>query len=161
MAIVTTSMTKDFQFIDWDGRPGWNGEFVFSAEPGTLLAYGQKDIRKGRGGVDGYQICLPDGSLPVIGDALAAELRHMPLEKRWRTVAQKALDKAVNRPTESYKMADWEKTRNANAARYSAMLGISNPVTALLAEALGLGETPAQTSATPDIPVIDVSGFGV
>ena len=40
-AIVTTSMTKDFSFIDWDGRPGATGEFCFEAPVGTLLAYGQ------------------------------------------------------------------------------------------------------------------------
>lgn len=82
MAIVTTSMTKDFSFIDWDGRPGSVGEFNFDAAPGTLLAYGQKDIRKGRGGVDGYQICMPDGSMPAIGDSLAQDLRKLPAADR-------------------------------------------------------------------------------
>lgn len=78
MAFVHNSLTKDFTFIEWDGRPGCAGEFNFEAEPGTLLAYGQKDIRKGRGGVDGYQICMPDGSLPFV-TSYAAELRKMEL----------------------------------------------------------------------------------
>ena len=77
------SMTKDFSFINRDGRrPGMTGEFCFEAPVGTLLAYGQKDIRKGRGGVDGYRICMPDGSMPAIVDALARELRKLPEAER-------------------------------------------------------------------------------
>ena len=47
MAIVTTSMTKDFSFIDWDGRPGSVGEFCFDAPVGTLLAYGREGHPQG------------------------------------------------------------------------------------------------------------------
>lgn len=88
MAKLTTSLTKDFEFIDWDGRPGSAGEFNFSAEPGTLLAYGQKDIRKGRGGVDGYQICMPDGSLPKVSDTSVMELRKLPTSDRPKAFAR-------------------------------------------------------------------------
>ena len=94
MAIITTSMTKDFTFLDWDGRPGYAGEFSFSAEPGTLLAYGQKDIRKGRGGVDGYQMCMPDGTLPTVGDATARDLRKLPLAERAAALAVVVIAKA-------------------------------------------------------------------
>ena len=82
MAIITTSTTKDFSFIDWEGRPGSSGEFSFTAEPGTLLAYGQKDFRKGRGGIDGYQICLPNGTMPVISDTPARKLNKLPISER-------------------------------------------------------------------------------
>ena len=82
MAVITTSTTKDFSFIDWEGRPGRRGEFSFFAEPGTIVAYGQKDLRKGRGGVDGYQICMPDGWMPTITDATARVLRKLPVSER-------------------------------------------------------------------------------
>lgn len=87
MAILTTSTTKDFSWLQWEGRPGCSGEFSFSAEPGTLLAYGQKDIRKGKGGVDGYQICMPDGTLPVISDETARAANKLPIGKRVGYVA--------------------------------------------------------------------------
>lgn len=87
MAILTTSTTKDFSWLQWEGRFGCSGEFSFSAEPGTLLAYGQKDIRKGKGGVDGYQICMPDGTLPVISDETARAANKLPIGKRVGYVA--------------------------------------------------------------------------
>lgn len=92
MARVITSTTKDFTFIDWEGRPGSVGQFSFTAEPGTILAYGQKDIRKGRGGVDGYQICMPDGTLPPISDSAALELRKMPLPERIPAAARRKIE---------------------------------------------------------------------
>ena len=155
MAIVTTSLTRDFAFLDWDGRPGHAGEFTFEAKPGTLLAYGQKDIRKGRGGVDGYRICMPDGSLPGCS-ASAMELRKMSHEQRWRTMAQKFLDAAMARPSSDYAAVEWAKTRNADSARYSAMLGIDDPIMIQTAEAFGLVDTPQATSAAPDM-----SAFGL
>lgn len=93
MAKVNNSLTKDFDFIDWDGRPGSVGEFNFSADPGTLLAYGQKDIRKGRGGVDGYQICMPDGTLPKLPDSDVMILRKLPIEARCNKFARLVLEK--------------------------------------------------------------------
>jgi hypothetical protein len=159
MAIVTTSLTANFTFLDWDGRWGQAGEFSFDAEPGTLLAYGQKDIRKGRGGVDGYQICMPDGSLPTCS-GMAAELRKMTPEARWRKVAQKLLDKALTPPpATSWNYAAWAETRNEKAERYSVMLGIANPITAVIADALGLIDHP--TVEVPQAVEIDVSAFGI
>lgn len=81
-AKLTTSMTKDFEFIEWDGRAGSAGEFNFEADPGTILAHGQKDIRKGRGGVDGYKICMPDGTMPSVSDEQVMRLRKLPTDQR-------------------------------------------------------------------------------
>lgn len=83
MAITAAdSLTKNFTFLDWDGRPGCAGEFNFDVPIGTILAYGQKDLRKNRGGVDGYQLAMPDGTLPIISDTEAQKLRKMPLVNR-------------------------------------------------------------------------------
>ena len=155
MAIVTTSLSRDFEFVDWDGRPGMAGEFSFSAEPGTLIAYGQKDIRKGRGGVDGYQICLPDGTMPTC-HGLAAELRKLPLEARWRRYAESRLAYAAGpRPNES--AWEWEKNRNQLAARYSAMLGVPDPLMTEHAAALGLVDSPP----APNTVSVGMDAFGL
>lgn len=111
MAIITTSATKDFTFVDWEGRNGCAGEFCFDAEPGTLLAYGQKDIRKGRGGIDGYQICMPDGTMPGLYGCNVSDLRRMPLPQRVASVATAALavaekDAAEVAPVASNRLAD-------------------------------------------------------
>lgn len=82
MAIIGTSMTKNFTFLDWNGRNGCAGEFAFSADAGTIVAYGQKDHRKGRGGVDGYQICMPDGTLPILTDSQVLALLKLPVGER-------------------------------------------------------------------------------
>jgi hypothetical protein len=154
MAVVGTSLSKDFEFLQWDGQPGCAGAFTFDAVPGTLLAYGQRDTRKGRGGVDGYQLAMPDGSLPTV--AYAAELRPLPLEARWRLVAERKLAWAVTPPTSKYEWDEWVRLRHRMAARYSAMLGVPNPVLAACAKALGLVDAPVVAA-----PVIDVTGFGL
>lgn len=156
MAIVSDSLTRGFDFLTWDGQPGHSGQFYFRAEPGTLLAHGQKDLRKQRGGIDGYQICMPDGSLAAC-DSHAGDLLHMPLEARWRKMAQILLDKAVNRPEYEWQVPEWSKTRNERAARYSAMLGVPNPVMAEIADALGLIDHPA----APAAPTISMDAFGL
>jgi len=53
-------LTKDYEFLPWDGSQGSEGIFEFRAEPGQIIAHGQKDLRKGRGGIDGYYICYVD-----------------------------------------------------------------------------------------------------
>ena len=141
-AIVTTSMTKDFSFIDWDGRPGATGEFCFEAPVGTLLAYGQKDIRKGRGGVDGYQICMPDGWMPTLGDDLARDARKLPAEERCAFVAARAIANKESKIAEyagkegQYYIDETAKLRAA-IERWSAFL-------------------PVAAAA----PVVDMAGFG-
>ncbi len=134
MAIVGKSMTKEFQFIDWNGRPGNAGEFCFDAEPGTILAYGQKDIRKGRGGVDGYQICMPEGTLPTCSDATVLALLKLPVLERVAVFAARALKSAeaeISAITPDM-LADgyWDQAGQlrkvadcqARIARYSALL---------------------------------------
>lgn len=68
-------LTKDFDFVPWDGRPGDSGIFEFEAIPGQIIAHGQKDLRKNRCGIEGYYIAMPDGTLRSTGypepDAMA------------------------------------------------------------------------------------------
>ena len=80
----------------------------------------------------------------------------MSPEHRWRAVARQKLDYAVNRPTEEWRVPEWEKVRNVMAEKYSAMLGVPNPITAAIAEVLGL------TESTPvvDVPV-NMEAFGL
>jgi hypothetical protein len=58
-----TLKIEDFQ--DWTGRPGMPGEFRLTANPLAVLAQGQKDHRKNRGGVDSYGLVVPgaDGNV--------------------------------------------------------------------------------------------------
>ena len=99
MAKLDKLMTREFLFLDWNGRPGCAGEFNFEAEPGTILAYGQKDHRKGRGGVDGYQICMPDGSMLRVTDKTVLQLLKLPLPDRVvafvKTVIESTQDEAL------------------------------------------------------------------
>jgi hypothetical protein len=142
MAIVTTSMTKDFSFIDWDGRPGSVGEFNFDAAPGTLLAYGQKDIRKGRGGVDGYQICMPDGSMPAIGDSLAQDLRKLPVTDRSAVAAARII------AAKKAKLAEYSDKQNPYYIAETAKLAAS------------IEHYRTFLPTTPAAAVIDLAGFG-
>lgn len=73
-------LTKDYVFVPWDGIPGHVGIHEFEAEPGQIIAYGQKDHRKNRGGIDGYMICLPDGSLAELRGAM--EYRNLSFAER-------------------------------------------------------------------------------
>ena len=114
MAFVSATITKDFRFIDWDGRSGQAGEFCFDAEPGTILAYGQKDIRKGRGGVNGYQICMPDGTLPGFSsDADARNINKLPISERCLAYAKLRIETAETKlaatPDSSY-ADEWRVT---------------------------------------------------
>jgi hypothetical protein len=115
----------------------------------------------GKGGVDGYQICLPDGTAPTLSSPFAAELLSMAPEARWREFAKRKLNYATKHPaagTDSYKIREWEAGRNEMAAIYSAMLGVANPVMAAAAEALGLVEPAKQETPTSSAP--DLSAFG-
>lgn len=82
-AILETSSTQNFTFLVWDGRPGYDGEFCFTADPGTLLASGQKDTRKNRGGIDSYGICRKNGEIHWnIADSSVRELLRLPVDQR-------------------------------------------------------------------------------
>lgn len=156
LAIVTTSPTKDFEFIDWSGRWGCAGEFVFNAEPGTMLAHGQKNFRKGRGGVDGYQICMPDGTLPCIPNSWAAELRKLSHESRWRRAAQWLLDRAV---TEYRNPGQYERVKRIDRAdHWARVLGIQSPIMADIADALGLIDHPAAAEQVQS-PAVSMEAF--
>ena len=99
MAVITTSTTKDFSFLEWEGRNGCAGDYTFDAEPGTLLAFGQKDIRKGRGGVSGYRICMPDGKLVRPADLKLDVIDLRKMKPAARVVAvQNAIDAAAPKP---------------------------------------------------------------
>ena len=52
-----------YQFGDWLGRSGDSGELSVQVEPGDVVAHGQKDIRKGRGGADDIGVVQHDGSV--------------------------------------------------------------------------------------------------
>lgn len=147
MAIVTTSMTKDFSFINWDGRPGMTGEFCFEAPVGTLLAYGQKDIRKGRGGVDGYQICMPDGSMPTIGDALARDLRKLPEAERPAVAAAGIIAAKETKITEYTRLSP----TMANGSYYIAEIAKLKTSIEHYRSFLPVAQAP---------PVVDMAGFG-
>lgn len=59
LAIVDPNTLKDFDFQPWVGD--WRGgEHRFKAPMLTVLAQGQKDHRKGRGGTDYYGIVVPN-----------------------------------------------------------------------------------------------------
>ena len=161
LAIVTTSLTKDFEFIDWSGRWGCAGEFAFAAEPGAMLAYGQKDLRKNRGGVDGYQICMPDGSLPGIPDEWAAGLRKLSPDARWQAAARKLLDRAVSEYRQS-RAQNWNpdgyQKPMARADRWSRVLGVQSPIMADIADALGLIDHPAAAEQVQS-PAVSMEAF--
>lgn len=80
-------LTKDYTFVAWDGTAGSEGVFEFEAEPGQIVAYGQKDIRKNRGGIDGYKLCgakklydfstLPFSAMDLRGLSFDARLQKL------------------------------------------------------------------------------------
>jgi hypothetical protein len=150
-AFVTTSLSKDFAWIEWTGRPGYAGEFRFDAEPGAMIARGQKDNRKGRGGVDRYVVLMPNGgwvNTQEVGESEAGLLRMEP-EQRWRAVADERL---------AYWTCRLAKDSNAAArtARYAAMLGVADPAMQHAAKALGLVEEKA-----PAIVTVSMDAFGL
>ena len=57
----------------------------------------------------------------------------------------------------AWKVIEWEKTRNADAKRYSTMLGVPNPIMSVVAEALGLTETPTP----PKSVAVSMEAFGL
>ncbi len=162
-AFVTTSLTKDFDFIDWDGRPGGAGEFSFEAEPGTMIARGQKDIRKGRGGVDNYYILMPDGTAENVANLSKrdSEIRKMSEEARWQYAAMDLLEKAVLTVRPGYVNGVWlrdgiKESNYPAAARFSKMLGIPDPLMARCAKDLGLVAEPA-----PETVAVSMDAFGL
>lgn len=53
----------EYTFGDWFGTAGGEGELSIEVEPGDVIATGQKDNRKGRGGADHIGVVQPDGTV--------------------------------------------------------------------------------------------------
>jgi len=173
LAEVTTHLTKDFAFIDWDGTPGHAGEHRFEAEPGTLLAAGQKDHRKGRGGVDGYKMCWPDGgvrSLPE--DAARKLLKVADLNQRWQQRAAERIEEIAeernrmvrdvsgrSRAYYSYEFqkiaSAWEYIESYVVMLQRAGVFVENPLAARTARDLGLVAEPAPVAC----PAVGMEAF--
>jgi len=51
----------EYIFGSWLGQPGQSGELSIEVAPGDVIATGQKDHRKGRGGADHVGVIQPDG----------------------------------------------------------------------------------------------------
>lgn len=154
-AFLTDALNRNFEFIDWDGRAGYEGQFIFDAEPGAMIARGQKDNRKGRGGVDAYYIVLPDATLlstSAVKSSDATLLRLAP-EDRWRVCAKERLDYWKERISSDAKSA-------INCAKYARLLGVPNPHAQVMAEGLGL-VAPSSATAQCSTVSLDISAFGV
>jgi hypothetical protein len=145
LARVKTSLTKDFEFIDWQGQQGQAGEFVFEALPGEMVAEGQKDHRKGRGGVDECRILLPNGNNVETSklDLPDSRLLRMDPTSRWVYAAKERLRFWLG-TTDPRKSADrWRLVRE-----YSLVLGIPNPLMAQAAQDLGLITPTSEPAVT-------------
>ena len=134
LAIVSTHLTEDFTWVDWQGSAGKAGMFVFEAEPGTITAEGQKDHRKNRGGVDEYRIWLPNGDNVETSRLVLPEARllEMPLAERWKYAARVRLDHWANSP-QANSAVRWK-----SVAKYSKLLGVADPLMTQAADAFGL-----------------------
>lgn len=53
----------EYVFGDWLGSPGRSGELGIDVEAGDVIATGQKDHRKGRGGPNNIGVVQPDGTV--------------------------------------------------------------------------------------------------
>ena len=73
----TESRKGEFKFGEWVGRIGGEGELYIKAEPGDIIATGQKDFRKPRNSAPDYYIVTAEGNLDFIGDnPVEARKRH-------------------------------------------------------------------------------------
>lgn len=52
-----------YEFGNWLGQQGDEGELSIEIQPGDVVATGQKDLRKGRGGADAIGVVQHDGSV--------------------------------------------------------------------------------------------------
>ena len=68
----STNNQGDFKWGEWVGRPGDSGLLILDAEPGDIVARGQKDFRKMRNSApDWYQLGA-DGKLESLSDKVSA-----------------------------------------------------------------------------------------
>ena len=131
---------KDFRWGEFQGRNGEAGVLSIEAHPGALIAEGQKDIRKGRGGVDRYYLAMPNGCLWY--GLLSTEAEA----KRWAKAGWKAY--AEHRLTHDVE----------SGVRYACarMLGVQCPLDAIAADAFGLTTAPAKPT-----PSVSMDAFGL
>lgn len=160
LGVVTDHLREGFTFIDWQGDKwkGTKGEFVFDAQPGTVYAYGQKDHRKGRGGVDGYLLAMPNGQLANVPDHLHVVMfvRATPA-KRIQLVADHWFEHFSKSETVYTGQGPRKVIQYAKLDKWAKICGRDNPVAVAVCELFGL-RTPTPAAA----PVIDLSGaFGV
>lgn len=75
IARVTFPTAKgEFAFGEWVGQPGDPGLLVVDAEPGDIVARGQKDLRKPRNSAPDYYVVGETGELSGIDKADAYRL---------------------------------------------------------------------------------------
>jgi hypothetical protein len=72
----STNRKGDFKFGDWVGKIGGEGECYVTAEPGDIIAHGQKDFRKPRNSAPDYYFVEADGTLTHIGDNPVAARKY-------------------------------------------------------------------------------------
>ena len=60
----------DFSWGDWTGDHynGGEGILTIDADPGDIIAHGQKDFRQPKNSAPDFEIVEPDGSLTYLGD---------------------------------------------------------------------------------------------
>ena len=71
IALVTfdTASKANFKFGTWIGELGYKGVLEIDAEPGNIVAKGQKDNRKPRNSAPDYYIMGEDGELSPVSKA--------------------------------------------------------------------------------------------
>lgn len=84
----------NYSFGDWLGQAGQVGELSIEVEPGDVIATGQKDHRKGRGGADAVGVIQEDGTARWHGTRFA-EARDAGAAIKARLVEQAANPEAV------------------------------------------------------------------
>lgn len=84
----SSSAKGDFAFGEWvgDGRNGGEGTLIINAEPGDIIAIGQKDYRKARNSAPNFYTVTVSGEFEEIGDKGAAY-------KHYKAMSEKKIDK--------------------------------------------------------------------
>lgn len=115
-----------FEFGTWVGRAGDAGILVIDAEPGAIVARGQRDYRGNRTTVDYYQV-EADGTL--------TKLDGKPAAYRAFQAAQAAAEKAAAEPVDE---------RAALLAEREALLARLAEIDAALGDAVPAASAPAR-----------------
>lgn len=128
IAVVTFSgkAEANFDFGQWVGRAGDEGILVIDAEPGAIVARGQKDYRKTRNSAADYYRVEADGSLTEI-DGKADAYREFQ-------AARAAAEQAAAEPADE---------RAALLAEREALLARLAEIDAALGDAVPAAPAPA------------------